>query len=309
MSSQSNTEEQNNYERIAMRVSRRCIFSNVALVAFKLFAGIVGQSAAMVSDAVHSLSDICGTAIVMIGVRLSNKRSDKQHQYGHERLECVAAILLAAILFATGAGIGWASLGGVLKGAFNGGSGALAAPGIIALIAATVSIVTKEAMYWYVRGAAKTVNSTALMAEAWHHRSDAFSSIGSFVGILGARLGFPLLDPLAGIVISLLIIKAAIDIFREAVAKMTDRACDDETTEQIRSLIMGHESVEGIDQLKTRLFGNKIYVDVEILLNGAQSLHEAHDIAQDVHDSVERNIPHIKHCMIHVNPATPAPNN
>ena len=295
--------------RIALRVSRRCIYGNVLLAAFKLFAGIAGQSAAMVSDAVHSLSDICGTAIVMIGVRLSNKHSDEQHQYGHERFECVAAIVLAAILFATGAGIGWASFGGVLDGAINGGESALAAPGMIALLAAAVSIAMKEAMYWYVRAAAKKIGSTALMAEAWHHRSDAFSSIGSFVGVLGARLGFPLLDPIAGIVICLLIIKVAVDIFREAVGKMTDKACDGETTEQIRSLILGHESVEGIDQLKTRLFGNKIYVDVEILLNGAQSLSEAHDIAQVIHDCVERSIPHVKHCMIHVNPgANAAPN-
>ena len=292
-------EGQESSERVAMRVSRICIYGNVVLSAFKLFAGIYGQSAAMVSDSVHSLSDICGTVIVMVGVRLSNKHPDNEHPYGHERFECVAAIVLASILFATGAGIGWTSLGGIL----NSGTIALATPGVIALFAAAVSIIVKEAMYWYTRAAAKAINSTALMAEAWHHRSDALSSVGSFAGIFGARLGLPFLDPLAGIVISLLIIKAAIDIFRDAIGKMTDKACDEETTERIRELILSHESVEGIDQLKTRIFGDKIFVDVEILLNGAQSLHEAHDIAQVIHDAVERGIPKIKHCMIHVNPA------
>ena len=285
-------------EQIAMRVSRQCIYGNVLLAAFKLFAGIYGRSAAMVSDSVHSFSDICGAAIVMIGVKLANKRSDDSHPYGHERFECVAAIVLAAILFATGAGIGWSSLESILKSRTT----ALEAPGFIALLAALASIIIKEAMYWYTRAAAKKVNSTALMAGAWHHRSDALSSVGSFAGILGARLGLPFLDPLAGVVISLLIMKTAIDIFRDAIGKMTDRACDDKTTERIRELILSHGSVEGIDQLKTRVFGDKIYVEAEIMLNGAQTLSEAHNIAHDVHDAVERGVPNIKHCMIHVNP-------
>ena len=287
-------------EQIALRVSRRCIYGNVFLTIFKLIAGILGHSAAMVSDAVHSLSDICGGAIVMIGVKLANKSSDENHPYGHERFECVAALVLAIILFATGAGIGWSSLDSII----NRNIVALAMPGFIALIAAIASIIIKEGMYWYSRSAAKAINSTALMAQAWHHRSDALSSIGSFIGIFGARLGLSFLDPLAGIIISLLIIKVAVDIFRDAIGKMTDKACDDETNERIRNLILSNESVEGIDQLRTRLFGDKIYVDVEIQLNGAQTLHEAHDIAQVVHDAVEHGVPKIKHCMIHVNPAT-----
>ena len=285
-------------EKIAMRVSRVCIYGNVLLSVFKMFAGVYGHSAAMISDAVHSLSDIGGTVIVMVGVRLSNKNSDKEHPYGHERLECVAAIVLAAILFATGAGIGWAGIQGVL----NSKTTSLAIPSAIALVAAVVSVVLKELMYWYTRAGAKKINSTALMAEAWHHRSDALSSVGSFVGILGARLGFPILDPLAGIAICVFIIKAAVSIFREAVDRLTDRACDDETNALIHSVIMSQKDVEGIDQLWTRLFGNKIYVDVEITVNGAKSLTEAHGIAQLVHDAVEGSVPNIKHCMIHVNP-------
>lgn len=286
-------------ERIAMRVSRRCIYGNVILAIAKLIAGIFGRSTAMISDSVHSFSDVFGTVIVMIGVKLANKRSDKDHPYGHERFECVAAIVLAAILFATGAAIGWAGVTGIVQS----GEAALSAPGFIALAAAIISIVVKEGMYWYTRTAAKAINSTAMMAEAWHHRSDALSSIGSFVGILGARLGLPILDPIAGVVICIFILKAAIDIFREAVSKMTDRACDDETIGRIRSIVLSQESVLGIDRLMTRLFGDKIYVDIEISVNGGKTLNEAHSIAQVVHDAVERGIPNIKHCMIHVNPA------
>lgn len=291
-------------EQIAMKVSRISIIGNIILSGFKLFAGIFAQSAAMISDAVHSMSDVFSTIIVMIGIKLANKKSDKEHPYGHERFECVAAIVLAAVLFATGAGIGWSGI----KKAIAGNYGDLAIPGILALVAAIVSIIVKEAMYWYTRGAAKRINSSALMADAWHHRSDAFSSVGSFAGIFGARLGFPILDPLACIIICLFILKAAIDIFRDAVGKMTDRACDDETIAKMRDLILSQKSVEGIDGLKTRLFGDKIYMDVEIQVDASVRLEEAHLVAQAVHDVIEEQFPKVKHCMVHVNPVVVAIN-
>ena len=141
------------------------------------------------------------------------------------------------------------------------------------------------------------------MADAWHHRSDALSSIGSFVGVFGARLGFPILDPLACIVICFFILKAAIDIFRDAIGKMTDKACDEQITEKMRQVILSQEAVEGIDQMQTRLFGDKIYVDVEIRTDGSATLERAHNIAQRVHDAIEEEFPKVKHCMVHVNPA------
>jgi len=286
-------------KQIAMRTSRNSIIGNVILSAFKLFAGIFAQSAAMISDAVHSLSDVFSTIIVMIGVKLANQKSDKEHPYGHERFECVAAIVLAAVLFATGVGIGWTGMQKVIAGNY----GELATPGLLALVAAIVSIIVKEAMYWYTSIAAKKIDSSALMADAWHHRSDAFSSIGSFAGILGARIGFPILDPIACLVICLFILKAAIDIFQDAVRKMTDKACDDRIVDEMHEIILAQESVEGIDQLKTRLFGDKIYVDVEIRADGSATLVEAHGTAQRVHDAIEEKYPKVKHCMVHVNPA------
>lgn len=285
-------------EQIAMQVSRNSIIGNVLLSGFKLFAGVFAQSAAMISDAIHSLSDVFSTIIVMAGVKMANKKPDKEHPYGHERFECVAAIILSVILFATGTGIGWAGLQKVIAGNYGG----LATPGILALVAAIISIVIKEAMYWYTRNAAKRIDSSALMADAWHHRSDAFSSVGSFIGILGARLGFPILDPAACIVICLFILKAAVDIFRDAVGKMIDKACDEQTAAEMREIILAQESVLGIDQLKTRLFGDKIYVDVEIRFDGLVTLEQAHDAAQRVHDVIEEQFPKVKHCMVHVNP-------
>ena len=285
-------------ERIAMRVSRNSIFVNLLLAIGKLAAGIFGNSAAMVSDAVHSASDVFSTVIVMVGVKLSGKESDANHPYGHERLECVAAILLAVILAATGLGIGYQGIEVI----WSGDTGKINVPTMLPLIAAIVSIAVKEGMYWYTIAVAKKLQSGALKADAWHHRSDALSSVGSFAGILGAKIGFPVLDPVASIVISIFILKAVYDIFMDAVGKLTDEACDAQTVEQMRQCILGRDGVFGIDDIKTRMFGNKIYMDIEIQFDGNMTLFAAHELAEDVHDEIERAFPNVKHCMVHVNP-------
>ena len=286
-------------EQIVIRASLTSIICDVILTSFKLFAGIYGRSAAMLADAVHSLSDMLTTIIVMIGVKLANRKVDKEHPYGHERFECVAAIILSVILFVTGAGIGWGGIQQIIAANHE----EKAIPGLIGLVAAVTTIVVKEGMYWYKRGVAKKVDSSALMADAWHHRSDALSSIGSFFGILGARLGFPILDPLAAVIICLFILKVAIDIFRDAIGKMSDKACDEGMENEMRKVILSQGSVIGIDMLKTRLFGDRIYVDLEISIDGLKTLHESHDIAHYVHDAIESEFSKVKHCTVHVNPA------
>ncbi len=285
-------------KKTAMRVSAVTIVWNVILSIFKLIAGIVGHSGAMISDAVHSASDVFSTIIVILGINIASRQSDDDHQYGHDRLECVAAILLAVVLFATGIGIG---IGGINK-IIEGTAGKAAIPGMIALIAAVASIVVKEAMFWYTRSAAKKINSGALMADAWHHRSDALSSVGALIGIGGARLGFPILDPIASVVICVFIVKAAYDIFKDAIDKMVDKSCDEETEEKMRRLIEKQTGVLKVDVLRTRLFGAKMYVDIEIAADGDITLREGHEIAQVVHDKVEEEFPLVKHCMVHVNP-------
>lgn len=285
-------------KQIAMRVSVVTIICNLLLSFFKLAAGLLGHSGAMISDAVHSASDVFSTIVAILGINISKKKSDQNHQYGHDRLECVAAIVLAVILFLTGVGIG---IGGI-KNIISGISEDIAVPGAIALAAAILSILIKEWMYWYTRKAAKKINSGALMADAWHHRSDALSSIGAFVGILGARMGYPILDPLASVVICLFIGKAASDIFRDAIDKMVDKSCDPETLGKMRSIILEQPGVQNIDLLQTRLFGPKIYVDIEIAADGNLTLREGHEIAQRVHDAMEKEFPLVKHCMVHVNP-------
>ena len=288
----------NTGKSLATKVSVNTIIGNVVLTVFKLTAGIISHSAAMISDAIHSASDVFSTIVVIIGVQMADKKSDADHQYGHERLECVAAVILAVMLGITGGTIGVSSIGKISQSLTSD----IVIPGKIALIAAVLSIAVKEAMFWYTRSAAKKINSGALMADAWHHRSDALSSIGSFLGILGARLGYPVLDPIAGVVICLFIIKVAVDIFRDSINKMTDKACDEQTSSEIRRLITEETGVLGIDDLKTRQFGDKIYIDVEILADGNIRLTEAHEIAENVHLKIENNFNKVKHCMVHVNP-------
>lgn len=297
-SMQNLTHEKSIKDNPAYRVSAVSIIVNLALSLLKLISGIIGKSSAMVSDAVHSASDVFSTFVVIIGVKMAGKKADHEHPYGHERMECVAAIILAMLLAIVGVGIGMTGVKKIAAGNYD----ELAIPGLLPLIAAVISIVVKEWMFWYTRATAKKINSGALMADAWHHRSDALSSIGSFAGILFARIGYPIMDAVAGVIISLCILKVSYDIFKDGLDKMVDHSCDSETEQKIRDAALNVQGVQGIDDLKTRLFGDKIYVDVEILLDRNLTLGNAHMIAEQVHDVIENDFTNCKHCMVHVNP-------
>ena len=283
---------------LAMHISFVTIIINIILSVFKFVAGVISHSSAMISDAVHSASDVLSTIIVMIGIKASQKTSDKEHPYGHERIECVASFLLSVALFITGLSIGVdAAKTIVLKTYENKES-----IGFIALIAAVLSIVTKEWMFWYTRRGAKKLSSTALMADAWHHRSDALSSVGALIGIGLSMAGFPIFDPIASIIICVLILKVAIDIFMEACNRMIDTAADEQTEKKLIETIKSVDGVIEVNKLKTRLFASRMYVDVEFSADGDLSLTDAHEIAHRVHDLLEESFPEIKHCMVHVNP-------
>ena len=285
-------------KKIVARLTQVGIVGNMLLVAFKLYAGIAGHSGAMVSDAVHSLSDVAATFIAFLGVRLGGKAPDRQHPYGHDRLECVASIVLGIILLATGLGIGWGGIQQILAE----GNGAVIDPAPIALIAALVSIIAKEAMFQYTRYYAKKLNSSAFMADAWHHRSDALSSIGSLVGIGGAMLGCSIMEPIACVAICLCILKVAFDILKDALEKMLDTACPDSYEQALSDFICKQQGVARLDALRTRKFGSMVYIDAEICVDGNLPLSQAHSIAEQVHHAVEANHPEIKHIMIHENP-------
>ncbi len=285
-------------KNIVKKLSLVGILGNIVLAAFKFFAGILGNSGAMISDAVHSLSDVFATLVAYFGVKMSQQKEDEKHPYGHERLECVASLILALILAGTGVGIGYAGLRKLFLARES-----IEIPTLLPLIAAIVSIVIKEAMFWYTMYYAKVLDSAAFKADAWHHRSDAISSVGAFIGIGMAKLGFPIMDPIAELLICVLILKVAFDIFTDALNKMLDTSCGAAMEAKIKAFVQEQPGVCKIDLLHTRQFGNKIYVDLEIAVKRDISLLDAHAIAEDVHSGVEKEFPNVKHVMIHVNPA------
>lgn len=287
------------FERVATKVSMVSIVGNLILSVFKALAGVIAHSGAMISDAVHSASDVFSSIIVIIGVRISAKSSDDEHPYGHERFECVAAIVLSVVLFLTGLMIGIGAVRNIAGGDYQN----LTVPGVLSLAAAFISIIVKEAMYWYTRSYAERYDSSALMADAWHHRSDALSSVGALIGIAAARMGFPVMDAVASLVICFFIAKAAYDIFKDAIDKMVDHSCEKETEAALLDCASSQQGVLGVDVLHTRVFGNKIYVDIEISADSSLSLAEGHQIAEQVHTAIEQQFPKVKHIMVHVNPS------
>ncbi len=290
--------DQATYERVTTKVSSFSMAGNILLALFKFIAGIAGHSGAMISDAVHSSSDVLGSLIVLVGVKISGKAADKNHPYGHERFESVASILLSVLLLFAAVEIAEGGIKSVVSGDYK----TAVMPGMIALIAAIVSIVSKEALYHYTMHFSRAIRSDSLRAEAWHHRSDSLSSIGSLIGIAGARAGIPILDPAAAVVISLFIFKAAYDIFRNAIDQLTDHVGNRELEADIRECVLECEGVRHIDILRSREFGRKVYVDLEVSMDKDMSLDEAHRRAEQVHHRLEERFPELKHVMVHVNP-------
>lgn len=282
--------------KYAMKISVWSIITNIFLAIIKVVVGIFGASTALVSDGIHSLSDVFSTVAVMIGIVASNQKSDNEHEYGHERIECIVGMYLSAFLIVVGLFIGYEGLIKIINGQ------SIKIPSVIALYIAVLSVIVKEIMFRITYSAGKKMGSTALMADAWHHRSDAMSSVGSFVGILGARMGYPILDPLCCLIICLLIVKAGIDIGKDSTDKVVDKSCDDETEANMRNTILSVQGVEDLKEIKTRLFGCKIYVDIIIYVNKDLSLYDAHAIAMNVHRNIETTFSNVKHCMVHVDP-------
>ncbi len=289
------------------RVALVGVLGNVLLVVLKLFAGLAGRSSAMVSDAFHSLSDVLATLVAYLGATFSEAPEDKSHPYGHEQFETIAAVFIGLTLLATGGAVCyhgavevWREFHFLLTP--DVASAERHVPTALPLIAAIVSIVAKEGMFWYTIFYANKLNSAAFRADAWHHRTDAFSSIGSLIGIAGARMGFPILDPLASIVISGFILWIALKVLSGSASQMVDTACDDAAETKMRELILSIPGVDRLDLVRTRKFGSRVFVETEIAVDGNMSLFEAHAVARDVHEAVEKQFPIVKHVMVHVNP-------
>lgn len=285
--------------REVYKVSVFSILLNVALSLLKAVCGVLFNSYALVSDAVHSLSDVFSTFVVMIGTHFANKEIDEDHNYGHQKFESVAGLVLSILLSVTAFMILESGIKRIID-IYNGQT--FEAPNKYAVVVALISIVAKEFMYRHTVNVANRINSPSLKADAWHHRSDAFSSIGSLVAIIGSLMGFPICDPLASVIISLLIFKVAFDIGKESIDQVTDKAAEPSVILQIENEIAKEEAVITISSLKTRIHANKIYVDASITVDKDLTVFEGHEIAEKVHDRIEENIEDVLHVTIHVEP-------
>lgn len=268
---------------------------NFLLGSVKLAAGLWGRSSAMVADAAHSYSDCASTVAVIAGLKMASKSADDDHPYGHEKYELIFANILSILLGLTAVKIGYDALMVIAHGSYQ-------VPGLAPLLAAVFSVAVKEVMYRLTLRKAKKIGSVAMEADAWHHRTDALSSVGAFVGILGARLGLPVLDPVTGLLVSLLVLKVAIDLYRKSVSGLVDSSTDAETVARIQQLLADIDGIEEVNSLKTRVFGASAYADVTIKVDGAMTVEEGHDIATLAHNKIEANLPKIKHIMVHIEP-------
>lgn len=275
---------------------------NLLLTAGKIAAGIIGKSSAMIADGIHSLSDLATDIIVLVFIRVSGRERDKNHRYGHGKYETFATMLISFALLFVGAGILWTSSKKVID-SFNGVI--IEQPGYIALYAAIVSIVVKEGLYWYTKIIGVRVNSQAMVANAWHHRSDAFSSIGTALGISGAILlgeKWRVLDPIAGIIVSFFILKVAWDIASPSIKELLENSLPDETENEILEIVENTSGVLGFHNLRTRKIGNVNAIEVHVKVDKDLSVELSHQIATEIEKSLRNRFGSQSHIGIHIEP-------
>jgi cation diffusion facilitator family transporter len=275
---------------------------NFLLVAFKFIAGFVGNSAAMIADAVHSLSDFITDIIVIVFVRISNKPKDKNHDYGHSKFETFATLIIGIVLLAVGLGIAWSGaekITLVIRGE------TLPSPGMIAFFAAIISIVSKELVYHYTVICGRKVKSDTVIANAWHHRSDAFSSIGTAAGIGGAILlgeKWTILDPLAALIVSFFIVKVSVKLMKPCMDELLEKSLPDKVENEIISIVESFDGVSDVHNLRTRTLGNNCAIEFHIRMNGKISLSETHEKNTLIEKRLKEHYGQKTHVIIHTEP-------
>lgn len=294
--------EKNAREKEIYKVTLVGSFVNFILVIFKFFAGIVGHSAAMLADAVHSLSDFITDVIVILFVHISNKPQDKSHDYGHGKYETMATALIGVALLGVGFGILWNGVNEIY--AFSKGE-ELQAPGMLALVAALLSIVFKEVLYQYTIIVGKKCNSQAVMANAWHHRSDALSSIGTAIGIGGAILLGPhwrVLDPIAAVIVSFFIMQVAVKLLIPCVEELLEKSLPESVEKEIEEIVLSFDGVTEPHHLRTRRIGNNYAIEIHVRMNGTIPLYKAHETATAIEVKLKDRFGEDTHVGIHVEP-------
>lgn len=281
---------------VAKKLTAVSIATNLFLAVFKIIGGWIGHSSVVIADGIDSLSDLLTTTMAYIGVRISAKEADEGHPYGHERFEAVLGKILALFLFGVAMAVAYGAVEELRRPTVT-------APTLIAMVAAFVSIVGKILLSRYVVTQARKIKSSVYEADGKNYMNDVLSSVLSLTGAFLATRGWTIFQPLFSLFIAFNILRVAFDLYRESISDLTDRAADAEVIAQLRETILSNPRVRAIDSLKTRMHGKKIYVDVEIAVEWSLTLLDAHHIAEEVHDAIERDYPDVKHVMVHVNPA------
>jgi len=274
------------------------LVGNVVLSIFKLLAGIFGFSYAMIADAIHSISDSFATGTAYIGIRIGERPADEGHPYGHANAETIAAFFVALTILGTGVFVGVDAVHLVVQKHFE-------TPAMIALVAALISIVIKEAMFRYTLKVGQRNNNPAVIATAWDHRSDVYSSVAAFLGILGARLGFQYLDPIAGLAVSALIIKMSLTLFRSNIGILMDERPETAVLDEIRATALEVGEVQAIDSLKVHRRGSAFTIDIEIAVDCMLAVEQGHQVANEVRSKLLGKVEHVQDVMVHVNPCQP----
>lgn len=289
--------------KIILKVTLITLIANIVLTVLKIVFGLIFGNLAVISDAIHSMTDVATSLLVIIGVFISSPKRDKKFNYGREKTESLIVLFFSVVLIGTGCFLFWKGIEGIINPVSSTVSFYL-------LGVTIVSIISKEGMFWYTRHYGKKVNSQMLIADAWHHRSDSLSSIAVLIGlVVGIFTKNNLAESIAILFVALLIIKVAFDILRPAINQLLEKSANEKTSNKIIEITNSIDGVKSIDTLRTRIFGNKIYVDIEISVDKNLTVEQSHDIAQTVHDVLEATEElSIKHCMVHVNPFLNAEN-
>ena len=284
-------------EKILRRVTWVGLFVNLVLSAIKFAAGIFGRSQALVADAIHSLSDLTTDIAVLAGSHYWSRPPDENHPYGHRRLETLVTVFIGVVLIAAGIGIGWKAISTLYQKH-------IAPPGWIAVLAAFASIACKESLYRWTAITGRRIKSTALAANAWHHRTDALSSLPVLVAVAGARI-FPtwsFLDHVGAVVVSIFILHASIKIIWPSLSELIDVGAPIETQRKIRDIALRNKNVLQVHDIRTRFISSSVLVDLHIVVEGSISVREGHNIADDVRDRITQEIPEVLDVIVHVDP-------
>lgn len=271
------------------------VLLNLFLVILKVTAGTVSNSKGLIADGLHSASDVITTLGVIVGMFLAKKPRDERHHYGHEKIETVAAFLLAIVLILVGLGTGIQSVKAIFEGE-------IVYVSKLAYFSALVSILIKEAQYQVTIRVSKKLNSNALKADAWHHRSDALSSVAALVGLLGASFGIMTLDAIMGVVVSFIVAKVGWDILKDSFQGLIDVSIQQEDLTKIKERILRLKDVYNINDIRTRVHGSVVYVDVKVCVDPYMEVHEGHRVADQIESIVKEEIQHLEDVIVHLDP-------